>query len=345
MEYLKLIKEILAVLSVTPLPTIILIAGLAFLITSLAVIKLKPFEIKPRRKIINTPLVIGAVLVAIAVLLYSFTPVLPPTGGTPTTTPTQTEPAEPAEPVVSTPTVFPSPTPVVTASPTATDTPTPTIEPSPTPTETPLPPTPTPTPTPVIIFQENFTDNQHRWQLISQPGDSQAPGIETIIYGGKLVVSVDCPAAYRSITCNVNIPVPRVTIQDFHMEIETSVKRRTDEANTIIGVQFRRTDANYYWFQYKEYGAFLFSLILKGKALSLADETLDSSINTYRGAVNKIGVYAKGSDYILSANGSELIRVEDGNINQPGDLYIKFHVARNNSATFEVDNLIIRDVP
>jgi hypothetical protein len=342
LEYLKLIKEILAVLSVTPMPTIILIAGLAFLITSSALVKVKPFEIRPRRKMLNKPLVIGAVLVVIAVLLYSFAPVIPSTGGTPTITPTQTEPAEP---VVSTPTVFTSPTPVVTASPTPTDTPTPTIEPSPTPTETPLPPTPTPTPTPVIIFQENFTDNQHRWQLISQPGDSQTPGIDMIIYGGKLVVSIDCPAAYRSITCNVNIPVPDVTIQDFLVEFETGVKRRSDEANTIIGVQFRRTDTNYYWFQYKEYGAFLFSLILKGKALSLADETLGPNIYTHRGAVNKIGIYAKGSDYILSANGSELIRVEDGNINQAGDLYIKFHVSRNNSATFEVDNLIIRDVP
>jgi hypothetical protein len=341
MEYLKLIKEILAVLSATPLPTIIGIVGLVILVASFAAIKIKPFEVKPRRKVLTTPLVIGAILVAVAILLYSTAPqTLPPTQ-TPTTTPTVTEP------VLSSPTVASSPiassTIGVTASETPTRTPTSTVEPSSTPTATPLPPTLTPTPR--ILFQENFLDNKHRWQLISQPRGPQTPGIETNIYGGKFVVSVDCPASYTAATCNVNVPVPYVVIKDFFMEFETSVKRRSQEANIIIGVQFRRTDASYYWFQYKEYGTFLFSLILKGKTLPLSEETLDPSIRTDVGSVNKIGVYAKDSGYNLLANGAELIQVEDGNINQAGDLYIKFHVARNNSATIELDNLIIREIP
>jgi hypothetical protein len=134
-------------------------------------------------------------------------------------------------------------------------------------------------------------------------------------------------------------------LKDFSMEFETSVKRSSEQANVIIGVQYRRAGASYYWFQYKDYGTFLFSLILKGKTLNLSDEIVDPNINTDVGSVNKMGVYAKGGDYILYANGAELVRVEDGNIDQAGDLYIKFHVARNNSATIELDNLVIRDAP
>ncbi len=337
METLKLIKEILTVISGTPLPTIIVVAGLIILFTSFAELKSKPFQIKPRRIVSNTPLIVGSVLVAIAIWLYSFSPQGQPPTETPTITPTQTEV------VVSSPTVQAAPTTVVPATETPSSTPTPTVEPSPTLTLTPLPPTPTPTPK--IFFQENFLDNKRRWQLISQPGSPQIPRIDTNIYGGKFVVSVACPAAYKAATCNVNVPVPNVTLKDFFMEFETSVKRSSEQANVIIGVQYRRTDASYYWFQYKDYGTFLFSLVLKGKTLNLSEETVDANINTDVGTVNKIGVYAKGGEYALYANGAELFRVEDGNIDQPGDLYIKFHVARNNTATIELDNLVIRDVP
>jgi hypothetical protein len=334
MELLNVIKDILTVLSDTPLPTIIVVAGLVILFLSFAEIKSKPFQIKPRNKVLNAPLIVGAVLVAAAILLYSFAPQGQPPAETPTVTPTQTEP------VVSTPTVTARPTTAVpttemhTPSPTPTDTPTPTLT-----------PTPTPTPTPRILFQENFLDNKRRWQLISQPRGPQTPGIETNIYGGKFVVTVDCPAAFTGATCNVNVPVPYAAIKDFFMEFETSVKRSSDEANVIIGVQYRRTNASYYWFQYKDYGTFLFSLVLNGKSLNLSEEIVDPNINTDIGSVNKIGIYARDGEYLIFANGAELIRVEDGNISQAGDLYIKFHVARNNSATIELDNLVIRDVP
>ena len=331
---MELLKDILTVLSDTPLPTIVVVAGLVILIISFAEVKSKPFQIKPRKKVLNTPFIIGAVLVAVAILLYSFTPQGQPPAETPTVTPTQTEP------VVSTPTITATPTTVVPATETPTVTPTPTNTPTPT-----LTPTPTPTPTPQILFQENFLDNKRRWQLISQPRGPQTPRIETNIYGGKFVVTVDCPATYPGATCNVNVPVPYAAIKDFFMEFETSVKRSSEQANVIIGVQYRRTNASYYWFQYKDYGTFLFSLILKGKTLNLSEETVDPNIHTDIGSVNKIGVFAKGGEYVLYANGAELVRVEDGNIDQPGDLYIKFHVARNNSATIELDNLIIRDVP
>jgi hypothetical protein len=331
---MELLKDILTVLSDTPLPTIVVVAGLVILIISFAEVKSKPFQIKPRKKVLNTPLIVGAVLVAVAILLYSFAPQGQPPAGTSTLTPTQTEPA------VSTPTDTATPTTPIPA----TEAPTPTPEPTDTPTPT-LTPTPTPTPTPHILFQENFLDNKRRWQLISQPRGPQTAGIETNIYGGKFVVTLDCPAGYKAATCTVNVPVPYTAIKDFFMEFETSVKRSSDEANVIIGVQYRRTNASYYWFQYKDYGTFLFSLVLKGKTLNLSEEIVDPNINTNVGSVNKMGVYAKGGDYILFANGAELVRVEDGNIDQAGDLYIKFHVARNNSATIELDNLVIRDVP
>ena len=336
MEALKLIKEFL---SDTPLPTIIAVVGLAALVISFAEIKFKPFVIKVRPKLLRTPLVIGAILVGIAIVLYSFTSPGPPPGEV--TTPTQTEL------VASSPTVQASPSPPVTPSETPvvapTNTPSPTIEPTPTLTPTPLPPTPTPTPK--ILFQDTFIDNKNRWQLISQARGPTTPGIETNIYGGKFVITVDCPATYKAATCAANIPVPYVMVKNFYMEFETSIKRMSQEANVIIGVQYRRSDASYYWFQYKDYGTFLFSLILKGKTLPLSEETLSPSINTDSGAVNIIGVYAKDSTHILYANGTELVKVEDGNLSQAGGLYIKFHVARNNSATIELDNLTIRDTP
>jgi len=331
---MELLKDILTVLSDTPLPTIVVVAGLVILILSFAEVKSKPFMIKPRKKVLNTPLIIGAVLVAVAILLYSFAPPAPSTTETPTITPTQTEL------VVSSPTAQATPTTAVHATETPTSTPTPTNTPTPT-----LTPTLTPTPTPQILFQENFLDNKRRWQLISQPGGPGIPRIDTNIYGGKFVVSISCPVTYKAATCNVNVPVPNVTLNDFFMEFETAVKRSSEEANVIIGVQYRRTNASYYWFQYKDYGTFLFSLVLKGKTLNLSEETSDPNINTGIGSVNKIGVYSKGGEHVLFANGAELIRVEDGNINQAGDLYIKFHVARNNSATIELDNLVIQDVP
>jgi hypothetical protein len=247
--------------------------------------------------------------------------------------------------LLGTPTPIITPTIIdVTATPILTLTPPPTLTEIPTATTT---ATATATPAPVILFQENFINNNNGWELTNF--SSSFFSIDKKIIGGKLIYSLACQSSYSK-GCTDQIEIPNTTAKDFDLSFDTKVTDIDDnDGNTplLFQVLFRKAAGAYYQVSFSNKGKV--SVYLTGNRLSdyIAKDVYSNYIDQGVNNANHFRIIAQSSTFIIYANGQEIYRLEDGNNSSKGKISLGMTLGSGSldrSATVEVDNILLQEV-
>ena len=231
-------------------------------------------------------------------------------------------------------------TPTPTATPTASPLPisvteTATSIPFPTSTETPIP-----TPTPIILFQDNFLNNNNGWELRSTYASAN-PSVDKQIIGGKLLYKMDCPA-YGSL-CRSWFHIPRVEEKNFDLEFDTKITNRRGEGPLIIFVVFRDTSDEDYRIGFSNMG--LITMYLNESTLVTDKPVFSSRINQGLNELNHFRIVAHDAAFTVYVNGEEVTTIEDGNNTSIGTMSLGIELIPDAGGTVEFDNVLIREVP
>jgi hypothetical protein len=231
-------------------------------------------------------------------------------------------------------------TPTPTASPTVIlPTPTVSVTPFPTATETPIP-----TPTPIILFQENFLNNKNGWNLPV----SYHPLSYTVtgkIIGGKLEYALSCSISSYIYKCENWLEIPYVTAKDFELMFDARIVYNRNNGPINIGVRFRSAAAMNYTIYFSNKGNI--SVLLLGNGLNdfLARDVFSRNINQDLNETNHFKIVAKDSLFMIYANEKEIIKLEDGNNNSIGKIFLGINMPNyGNAARIEIDNIEIQGV-
>ncbi len=230
-------------------------------------------------------------------------------------------------------------------------TPTPTSSPTiipftPVATSTPIPTptlTPTSTPTPVILFQENFLNNNNGWNLPLGSTSSSYSDSGKII-GGKLEYNFQCSTT-TGYTCATWLKIPRITTKNFDLTFETKTTYNYNNPPFKIGVRFRSASGAYYIVYFSNKGEA--SMFLLGNGLNdyIAKDIFSKNINQGLNEKNQFRIIAKDSMFTLYANGQEITILEDGNNSSIGDIYLGLELSQSaNYIKVEFDNIQIQEI-
>lgn len=234
-----------------------------------------------------------------------------------------------------------SPTATILA-PTATLPPTLTPTVTPTPTLTPIPPSPTPD----YLFQDSFLKNENGWNLPTNSNYSSFyPNPSAKILGGKLQYGLSCQSN-NTYSCEYWLLIPHITAKNFELEFDIATVSVSGDAPLSIGIKFRDKSSDRYVITISRKG--LVSILLQGNGINdyLAHEVFSPKIKQELGETNTFRLVAKDSLFVLYANNSEVVRVEDGNIAAEGNIYLGLSFSSNgNYGGVEIDNLKIQNLP
>lgn len=222
-----------------------------------------------------------------------------------------------------------------TEAPPPTETPPPTEEPT-----APPPPVPTPTATlapvegdPVDILGEpdgvDTFDTKTNWTLF----DNDC--FRSEITDGLFVMTAK---GLEGIICwEVSWP----EIEDFYVETMVFMPDAC-EANDRFGMLYRAPDNNRgYQFGLTCDGRYSLTLWDGETTTVLVEPTSSEAINVGLDAVNRLGVAAHGSNYLLYANGVFLTEVVDSTFNESGKLGYFVRASTTNGFVVEYDNLAV----
>ncbi|NOH04205.1 MAG: hypothetical protein HND47_20640 [Chloroflexi bacterium] len=189
-----------------------------------------------------------------------------------------------------------------------------------------------------ILLQDDFIDNRNDWLLL----DTQF--IKSNILGGKYKHTINCPKEYEAFYCGHYFLVPNLVHKDFQFEIESAlIEVSPSNAEVMIAFQFRRNNNNYYDVYFRNIGMYTVNISNNGSLNKLLENTALDGFNQNLNTTNRYGFSAVNSTITPIFNGTQLLTVEDGNLNQAGSVYLVIFVARGSSAIIEMDNLLVID--
>lgn len=214
-----------------------------------------------------------------------------------------------------------------------------TLTPFPTMTETLMP-----TPTPIVLFQENFLNNNNGWDFPVSDQSQYSTGGRII--GSKLEYGLYCGSSF-SYDCDIWFQIPHITAKNFDLMLDTRITNITSSETPFdIGVKFREAAGAYYIVYFSNKGTV--SVFLSGNGLYdfIAKDVFSSSIKQGLNETNHFRIIAQDAMFIIYANGQEITVVEDGNNSSIGKISLGMYLPqRGNGGTVEIDNIQIQEVP
>ena len=172
-------------------------------------------------------------------------------------------------------------------------------------------------------FVDDFSQNDGRWQEVTE---------------GDLVTSFN-DGVYQLTAQKANAGAwvsAQVELADFLMEVDMVAPDGASEPYS--GVLFRFVDeANFYLFYISAQGNYHVVKVVDDEFVFIVEPTHSAAINTGKGAWNRLGVMASGSQIQLAVNGTLIHEFEDESL-QHGDLAFTLETANETGITASYDN-------
>lgn len=190
---------------------------------------------------------------------------------------------------------------------------------------------------PTILMQDDFLDNRNGWL------EQNTEEIQSAIFGGTYNHTIVCSARYISNYCGHYFLVPNIAAKDFNLQIDSVIKEIKPRTDVVIGFNIRRKGNNYYQIYFHLTGQITMKLAYNENLNNLYDGLQLPDTKFGLDIINRYGVLASDTEFKLFTNGKLIGRVDDGNLNQPGEIYIVILISKDGSTTLELDNLLITE--
>jgi len=209
-----------------------------------------------------------------------------------------------------------------------TPTPTSTVTETPMPTSTPSP-TKLPTSIPVVLYSEDFSNNQSGWL------QANSNGVKFQYSGGQYVID-------RSIGNLMSWACAKRYFTDAVLTVDT-IHVLGDAAQTGLAVIWRYLDNNnFYVLQLNGENHLVIAKLVKGKLQTLDDEVYNPAINSGQ-QINKIAISFEGGTSAIYFNGLLLKNIQDSAFTA-GDICLGAFSSTTSAVEVSFDNLVIYTV-
>lgn len=190
-------------------------------------------------------------------------------------------------------------------------------------------PTSHPTPVPVVLYSEDFSNNQSGWL------QANSNGVKYQYSGGQYVIDRS-KGNLMSWTCaNRYFTDAVLTVDTLHV--------LGDAAQTGIAVIWRYVDNNnFYVLQLNGMNHLLIGKLINGKLQTLDDEPYNPAINSGQ-QINKIAISFKGGISAIYINGLFVKNIQDSAFTA-GDICLGAFSSTTSAVEVSFDNLVIDTV-
>ncbi|CAG0936323.1 eukaryotic-like serine/threonine-protein kinase [Thermoflexales bacterium] len=192
-----------------------------------------------------------------------------------------------------------------------------------------------------ILFQDNFDDNQHGWQLKAKSDDYSTD--EASLVAGQFRLSM---TSKRDVLWQENVPDVRAA--DFRFSLTATLRETTaapGDAN--ISLIFRKDkESNFYRVRFDNNDRYIVALKQAGDWHILQDWHDSDAFHLEPDVPNRFVVLAKGNTFTIYANDQELTSFEDDTLPDAGRLDIGLGLDQaGDSLTIDFDELLITKAP
>ena len=195
---------------------------------------------------------------------------------------------------------------------------------------------PGPTSEPGNICQDDFTNNALGWNL-GQPSDQYVTSDYTIKNG---VLQQNVRFKQDAFT---RLAVPCGFTRNFRLTVDVTVGKATGTGVGVIVAFRQNSNGDGYLAQFLTDGTYRLLTMQGEQWTDLQADPTSNALHLAANQANQLVVEAQDSSLTLSANGEELVSVEDTTFDRAGDISLGLIGTADAQASVSFDNLLITD--